>query len=203
MSRSKRGEVGMTLSSVPLVPLRQAPLYEARARTATNAKLKRLRFQLALQSAHTLLATKSPFDWVGRVLVVCGILGSLAARARILDPALYNSAVGICLVALFLWLLLSFVGQKLGLIDPAVGKNKADAGDFVYSHQKPETSIEDSVAPAKGPAETHEPLLHVALDTQAKPSEWQVVEIKNLGKIRYHFSDSDGHTYNPSHNETR
>jgi hypothetical protein len=183
----------MTLSSVPLVPLRQAPPDETRARTATHAKLKRLRFQLALQRTRALLATYSPFDWLARVLVVCAILGSLAARAGILDLYLYLSGVGICLVTSFMGLSLTFVGRKLGLIDPAVGKNRVDAGDFVYSHQKPETSIEDFVAAPQAPVKSHEPPIHAAFNGQAKTSEWQVVEIKNLGKIRYHFSDPDGH----------
>ncbi|MGP0057697.1 MAG: hypothetical protein ACLPID_00200 [Beijerinckiaceae bacterium] len=184
----------MPLSSVPLVPLRQGPPDETPVRPAPRAKLERLRLQLACQRTRAFFATKNPFDWPSRIFVVGSIVASLASRVGIIAPSLVFSAAGIYLAALCSAYLLVLVGKKLGLIDPAFAKDKADnaAGDFVYSHQKPETSIEDFVTPTQAPAKSHEPPVHAAFDGQAKTSEWQVVEIKNLGKIRYHFSDSDG-----------
>ncbi len=195
----------MTQSSVPLVPLRQTPPDETRARTATRSKLERLGYLLVLQRVRALLATKSPFDWPSRIFVVGSIVASLASRAGIIAPSLVFSVAGIYLAALCSAYLLVLVGKKLGLIDPAFAKDKADAaaGDFVYSHQKPETSIEDFAVPPRALADDHEPPIHSVLDVEAKTSEWQVVEIKNLGKIRYHFSDSDGHNDGPSHDGTQ
>jgi hypothetical protein len=180
-------------TSVPQVPLQQA--LKTQARAATRAKLKSLGLEVALQRARRFLATKNAFDWPMRVFIVLAIGGSLGTHAGLISPALVLRFVGIyALTGLSLFLLVR-AGQKLGLINPTFGKEKTNTGlgDFVYTHQKPETSIEEPVIRAEAPAKPAEPLAPIAHVEQAKASDWQVVEIKNLGKIRFHVVEPDVH----------
>jgi hypothetical protein len=178
---------------VPQVPLEQA--LKTQARAATREKLKSLGHEVALQRARSFLATKSVFDWPMRVFIVLAIAGSLAARAGLVSPAFVLSFVCIYALTGSSLFLLVRAGQKLGLINRAFGKEKSNAGvgDLVYTHQKPETSIEEPVVRSQVPAKAPEPLVPVAPVEQAKASDWQVVEIKNLGKIRFHVVESDAH----------
>jgi hypothetical protein len=195
----------MAKSTVPLVPLQKSTFQKTWARNAAAVKLKRLGFYLALDRARRFLTTKSPLDWVPIVLVILAIAVRMATTlglpyASQFAWVLYSS------VALFLIAtLLAYIAQKLGLIDLACFRKKsferdANGESAIYVHQKPEVPIAESVTPPGATAENREPpirepRIEEAINKPDKTSEWQTVEIKNLGKIRYHLpalhSDKD------------
>ncbi len=154
-------------------------------------KFKRLWYHFALDSAQRLLAKHSPFELGFALFVLLGVAYRLADSAQLaFAHQLGRIAIGY-LVILGCAFLLTGVARKLGLIDAAFLKAKpaskpTRSGDFIYAHQKPETSLEDGVGPGHEGEEKPQPLFRTGLPST---SDWQTVEAEKFGKFRYHFVD--------------
>ncbi len=187
----------MTHSTVPNFPLKDSSFHKTCAREATARKLGPLGYYLVVDSARRTFAAKDPSDWLWRSLIFLTLM-YVGLRKIGSDYAPILGMGLIAAVSLILGgCLLGFAAHKLGLVDLACFRKKSFAeevaashAEVVYTHEKPGVEIVESVNVAEAAIKQEEAFAETPQDAQARMADWQTVEIKGRGKVRFHISGS-------------